>query len=109
MNSTISKSSKKKSFSFLDWLSQSDSLVVFGGFGILIMIAIIIIGIFQAGDPVRPNVLYNAFGAIMMGLGFIYLIFKFMGQEVMILNKSIDVGMIIYLAIVFLIMFILGN
>ena len=108
----IQKSSSKgktKTGSFLGWITQNDTVVVFGGFGIAIMGAITIIGMFQAGDPVRPNVLYNAFGALLMSFGFIYLIFKFMGQEVIIFDKTIDVGMIVYISIILFIIFVMGN
>ena len=64
---------------------------------------------FQAGDPYRSNVLYNAFGALMMAAGFIYLIFSFMGQQIIIYGKPIDIGMIVYISIILFVMFVLGN
>jgi hypothetical protein len=95
--------------SFLNWITQYESLVVFGGFSIVILITIILTGIFQAGPVVRDNVLYNAFGALVMAAAFIYLIFSFMGSQIIILGKPIDVGMIIYIAIVLFVIFVLGN
>jgi hypothetical protein len=95
--------------SFIDWLTQYDALVIFGGFGVVIMITIILTGIFQAGPVVRDNLLYNAFGAFIMAFAFIYIILKFMFQTFIFLGKSIDIGMIIYIAIVLFIMFVLGN
>ena len=95
--------------SFLDWVTQYESLVIFGGFFLVIMATIVLAGIFQASDPYRPNLLYNAFGALIMGGAFIYVIFSFMGQQVIILGKTIDVGMVIYISIVLFVMFVLGN
>lgn len=95
--------------SFLDWVTQYESLVVFGGFFVIIMATIVLAGIFQASDPYRPNLLYNAFGAFVMGAAFIYVIFSFMGEQIIILGKPIDIGMIIYLSIVLFVMFVLGN
>ena len=103
------KNKSNSGSSFLDWVTQYESLVIFGGFGFVILITIILAGIFQAGPVVRDNLLYNAFGALMMAFAFIYLIFAFMGQQVIILGKPIDIGMIVYICIVLFIMFVLGN
>ena len=93
----------------IDWITQYDSLVIFGGLGCLVVITIILTGMFEAGPIVRQNVFYNAVGAICMAIGFIYLIFAFMGEEVVILGNQIDMGMVIYIAIVLFVMFVLGN
>jgi hypothetical protein len=93
----------------IDWITQYESLVIFGGLGCLIVITIVLTGMFEAGPIVRDNVLYNAIGAICMAIGFIYLIFQFMGDTVIILGNTIDMGMVIYIAIVLFVMFVLGN
>jgi len=100
---------KNNNTSFVESFTQYESLVVFGGFGCAILCVIVLTGIFQAGPDVRDNVLYNAVGGIAMALGFIYMIFSFMGQQVIILGESIDIGMVIYVAIVLFVMFVLGN
>ena len=107
-NVSIKKTSKEES-SILDWITQYESLVVFGGFGCAVVLVIILTGIFQAGPIVRTNVLYNSIGALCMALGFIYIIFKFMGNRVVILGESVDIGMFVYVAIVLFVMFVLGN
>ena len=107
-NNTIAKKSAGD-MSFITWITQYESLVVFGGFGIAIMAAIIFTGIFQSGPPLRSNVLYNALGAFALAAAFIYTIFKFMGSNVVILGKTIDTGMIIYVAIVVFVIFVMGN
>jgi hypothetical protein len=103
--------SKQKSTisGLVDFITQYDSLVIFGGFGLSVLVIVIITGMFQAGPVVRANLLYNAFGAILIGSLFIYIIFTFMGAKVNILGKQFDIGMFIYIGIVFFIMFILGN
>ena len=83
--------------------------MIFGGFGFAIIIVICLTGIFQAGPIVRENALYNALGAICMAIGFVYLIFTVMGDQVIILGSQIDIGMVIYIAIVLFVMFVLGN
>lgn len=98
-----------KGSSFMDWITQYESLVVFVGFGIAVTGTVILTGIFQAGPERRDNVLYNACGAMAMAIGFIYLIFAFMGSTIVILGQTIDIGMIVYIAIVLFIMFVLGN
>ena len=108
-NNTIIRKSAGNNGSFISWITQYESLVVFGGFGIAVMAAIILTGIFQAGPPIRANVLYNAFGAFALAAIFIYMIFNFMGSNVVILGKTIDTGMIIYVAIVVFVIFVMGN
>lgn len=109
MSNNVSLKKSQQNMSLIDWITQYDSLVVFGGFGLAIMGIILFTGIFQAGPVVRKNVLYNALGAMVMAIGFIYIIFKFMGNQVIILGEQVDIGMIIYVAIVLFVMFVLGN
>jgi hypothetical protein len=100
---------KKGGDSFIDFFTRNDSLVIFGGGIIAILIAIVFIGIFQAGSTVRNNVLFNLLGGLGMSILFIYLIFRFMGSSVNIMGKNIDMGMVVYIFIVLFIIFILGN
>jgi hypothetical protein len=109
MSNNVSLKKSQQNMSLIEWITQYDSLVVFGGFGLAIMGVILFTGIFQAGPVVRDNVLYNALGAIVMTVGFVYVIFKFMGNQVIILGKQVDIGMIMYVAIVLFVMFVLGN
>lgn len=110
MDKSINNISKKSnSGSIIDWITQYDSLVIFGGFGVAILGVIVLNGIFQAGPMVRTNLLYNAFGALILAAGFIYIILHFMGDKVVFFGKSIDIGMILYIAILIFIMFIFGN
>ena len=109
MSNNVSLKKSQQNMSIIDWITQYDSLVVFGGFGLAIVGIIIFTGIFQAGPVVRDNVLYNALGAMFMAAGFVYVIFKFMGNQVIILGEQVDIGMIIYVAIVLFVMFVLGN
>jgi len=109
MSNNISIKKSAQTMSTIEWIIQYESLVVFGGFGCAVVLVIILTGIFQAGPVVRSNILYNSLGSLGMAFGFIYIIFKFMGNQVIILGKKIDIGMILYLAIVLFIMFVLGN
>jgi hypothetical protein len=90
-------------------ISQFDSLIIFGGFFIAIICTIILAGLFQAGDTVRTNLLFNSAGALAMAFMFIYIIFKFMDEKLVIFGKPFDVGMVIYIAIIIFIMLIFGN
>jgi len=106
-NTTITKPQSDKGF--ISFITQYDSLVIFGGFGILILGIIILTGLFHAGPIVRTNLLFNAAGGLLMAFAFIWIIISFMGAKIVILGKSFDIGMIIYIFIVCFIMFILGN
>lgn len=106
-NTTVKKSSHK--VSFIDSITQYEGLFVFGILGCAILGIIILTGMFKQSPSNRNNVLFNAVGAIGMAIGFIYIIFKFMGNQIIILGNKIDIGMIIYIAIVLFVMFVLGN
>ncbi len=93
----------------ISWISQYDSLVIFGGFSIAIIGTIIFTGVFHAGDSVRSNLLFNSICGLGMAVLFIWLIFKFMGSQIVVFGKTIDVGMIVYVAIVLFVVFIFGN
>lgn len=104
----ISNSSKSPN-KIIDFISNYETLVVFGGFGFVVVLTIVFTGIFQSGPTVRDNVLYNAFGALLLASIFVYVIYRFIGNKVTILGSSFDFGMLIYAAIVLFIMFVLGN
>ena len=108
-NVSIRHSSHTKGKSFMDRILEYESVVIFGGFGCAILGIIVLTGIFQSGPTQRDSVLFNAAGAMFMALGFIYLIFKYMGNQVVILGNQIDIGMVIYIAIVLFVIFVLGN
>jgi len=93
----------------ISWISQYDSLVIFGGFSIAIIGTIIFTGVFHAGDSVRSNLLFNSICGLGMTLLFIWLIFKFMGSQIVVFGKKIDVGMFVYISIVLFVVFIFGN
>jgi hypothetical protein len=101
--------SKDNSKSFIDSILEYESVVIFGGLGVSIIGTIILTGMFQSGPAQRDSVIFNAAGALCMGVGFIYLILTFMGSKVTIYGEKIDVGMLIYIIIVLFIMFVLGN
>jgi hypothetical protein len=109
INTRITKSSSSSKGGFIDWITNYESVVIFGGFIGVFAITIIFTGIFQAGDVVRSNLLYNSIGAFMMSFAFIYTIFNFMGSQIIIFGKTIDVGMIIYVSIILFVMFVFGN
>jgi hypothetical protein len=64
----------------------------------------------MAGYMLHPdhNVLEQQ-RAMAMAFGFIYIIFKCMGTTVVILGKSVDMGMLVYMSIVLFVMFVFGN
>ena len=93
----------------ISWISQYDSLVIFGGFSIAIIGTIIFTGVFHAGDSIRSNLLFNSICGLGMAVLFMWLIFKFMGSQIVVFGKSIDVGMIVYIFIILFIVFIFGN
>ncbi len=106
-NTTIVKPQSDKGL--ISWITQYDSLVIFGGFIILILATIILTGLFHAGPIIRTNLLFNAVGGLVMGFAFIWIILRFMGARIIILGRPFDVGMVVYIFVICFIMFILGN
>ncbi len=110
---TISSANKikapKNNSGLIGLITQYDSLVVFGGFGSLIFLTVLYTGLFQAGPMVRESVVFNAALGILMAFAFIYIIFKFIGEKIVVFGKSFDVGMVVYIAIVLFVIFIFGN
>lgn len=99
----------KSNNGIISWITQYDSLVVFSVFGIVVMTTIILTGIFQAGPIIRTNLLFNAIGGLTMAVLFIWVIFRFMGSQIVIFGMPFDVGMVVYIFIVCFVIFILGN
>jgi len=106
-NTTITKPQSDKGL--ISLITQYDSLVIFGGFIVVVLAVIILTGLFHAGPIVRTNLLFNAVGGLLMGFAFIWIILQFMGAKIVILGKSFDIGMVVYIFVVCFVMFILGN
>jgi len=95
--------------SFLDWITQYDSFVIFSIGFIAVILTIIITGLFHSGDSVRTNVLFNSLCGLGLAFTTIWLIFKFMGAKITLLGKSFDFGMLVYISVILFIVFIFGN
>jgi hypothetical protein len=113
-NSTISNKitpSRKsdKDNSFINYISNYESLVVFGSIILIILIVIIFTGLFVAGPVVRDNLFYNIGIMILLAFLFVYIIFKFMDYKIVFLGKSFDFGAIVYLFIIVFVVFVLAN
>ena len=100
---------KNNSKSLIDSIIGYEYLVIFGGLASVILCTIIMSGIFQGGPSQRDSIMFNAIGAILMGIGFVYVIIIFMGHNVTVYGNTFDVGMFIYIAIILFVMFVFGN
>ena len=98
-----------KGTSLMSFITRYDSLVIFGGLIVMIIATIIFTGLFVAGPIVRTDLFFNAGGAFLIAFLFIYIIFTFMGQHIVIFGMRFDTGMVLYIFIVLFIMFVLGN
>jgi len=76
---------------------------------IIIIIALVAQTIYVNSADVRNNILFNSVGAIIVAIGFIILVFKFMGEYVTILGTQIDMGLILYIFIAIFVIFVLGG
>lgn len=108
-NTTISiNTSTLKQYTFWDAISGYEALFLFSLLGITIVIGIVLTSIFEAGSIVRSDLLFNAAGAIGMAVLFVYLIFKFLGEQIRLFGVKIDIGLVIYIMIVLFVIFVLG-
>ena len=111
MSQLLSNSSNTSSGvkSFINGLFKYDYLVIFGGFGIVFLSAILITILYDQTDSMRNNVLFNNLLAVCMGIFFIYLVFTFMGQYITILKVRIDFGLILFISLGVFIILVLGD
>jgi hypothetical protein len=106
-NNKISKNNK--SGGIFDFILRNEMLFIGIAFFAMIIISVIVAGMYQNVPEERQNVAFNQINLILLSLVFIYVIFTFMGQNIIIFGESFDMGMILYVAIVMFIMFILGG
>jgi hypothetical protein len=92
-----------------EFIARHDSALIFLGFFCVVLFAIVMTVLFQQVDHLRQNVLFNNAIAIICGAVFIFIVFKFAGENVTILGKTIDLGLILFLGIGIFIVFILGD
>ena len=95
--------------SFINGLLKYDGFIVFGGMGMVILAAILITVLFEEVDNMRHNILFNNALAVGMGIFFIYLVFTFMGQNITIFQVKIDFGLILFLMLGIIIIFVFGD
>lgn len=93
-----------------DFILKNEMLLIIIGFFALVMVAVIVAGLYQnqPGDD-RDYVAFNQFNLILLSLCFVFIIFTFMNDKIVLFGKTFDMGMILYVAIVMFIMFILGG
>ena len=95
--------------SFINGLLKYDSFIVFGGMGLVVLSSILITVFYEEVDNMRTNVLFNNALAVAMGIFFIYLVFNFMGQNITIFQVKIDLGLLLFLTLGIVIVFVLGD
>lgn len=90
--------------SLMNFFFGSDIAVVLTIIVGFILIALISVTLFEQVIPnVRTNFSSNIMAAI-GAVGFIFVIFRYMGAKMDILGKSFDVGMILYVFSIFLLL-----
>ena len=95
--------------SITDFFSNHSFLTVVFGFIILVLIAVVISAKYDNVGATRQNVVFSNINMILLGLVFAYIIIKFAGEKVDFFGKSFDMGLFLYIGIVFFIAFVLGG
>jgi hypothetical protein len=113
MASPLQINNNKNSYGYLtniiNWIFKYDYLVIFIGFGIVILASILLTVVYEETENMRHVVLFNNILAVIVGFFFLYLVFTFMGQNIKILGYNIDFGLILFLTLGIFIIFVLGD
>lgn len=105
----INKSNISNKSDFFNYISNYESLVIFLGFFIILIIAIVISVFFQQYDSIRSSVVFNNINAVFLGLFFMYIVYVFMNEKFQIFGITIDMGLFLFISLAIFIIFILGD
>jgi hypothetical protein len=106
VNSKISNSSKN---GFFDTLSNYEGLVIFLGFLLVIIVAIVVSVLYQQFDSFRTSVVFNNINAVFLGLIFMYVAYSYMDEKIKLFGISFDMGLLLFLSMAIFIIFVLGD
>ena len=95
--------------SMADFFSNHSFLTIIFGFIILVLFAVFVSAKYDNVGATRQNVVFSNINMILLGLVFVYIIIKFAGEKIDLFGKSFDMGLFLYIGIVFFIAFVLGG
>ena len=107
LNNSISKPGFLDSVS--SFFSEHSFLAIVFGFIMMVMFAVFISAKYDNVGSSRQNVVFSNINMIFMAFLFVYIIVKFAGEKINLFGKSFDMGLFLYIAIVFFIAFVLGG
>lgn len=99
---------KSNEIGFFDFILKNEFLLIAIGFIAMIIASVVVAGLYQNVPEERQFVAFNQFNMILLALGFVFLILKFMNEKIDLFGKTFDMGMLLYIAVVMFVMFILG-
>ena len=99
---------KSNESGFFDFILKNEFLLIALGFIAMIIASVVVAGLYQNVPEERQFVAFNQFNMILLALGFVFLILKFMNEKIDLFGKTFDMGMLLYIAVVMFVMFILG-
>ena len=107
----INTTTSKPGFSddIASFFSEHSFLTIVFGFIIMVLFAVFISAKYDNVGSTRQNVVFSNINMIMMGFLFVYIIIKFAGEKINFFGKSFDMGLFLYIAIVFFIAFVFGG
>lgn len=105
------KNNSKPGFvdSMAEFFSNHSFLAIVFGFIILVLFAVFVSAKYDNVGATRQNVVFSNINMILMGLVFVFIIIKFAGEKIDLFGKSFDMGLFLYIGIVFFIAFVLGG
>lgn len=95
--------------SIASFFSEHSFLAIVFGFIIMVLFAVFISAKYDNVGSTRQNVVFSNINMILMAFLFVYIIVKFAGEKINLFGKSFDMGLFLYIAIVFFIAFVLGG
>lgn len=112
VNNSINLETGKKSIiqSMIDFITEYSFLTITMLFILMVFISILVSVFFDKIPYGRNNTgIFDTLYIFVFALLFIIIIFRFMGAETVLFGKKFDLGLGIYLGIIFFIAFVMGG
>ena len=97
---------KTNSGGLIDYILRNEFLVISLGFIFMIAISVIVSALYQKEPDKRDSLVFRQVFTIILALMFVYIILSFMGETIVIFGETINMGLLLYIAICLFIMFI---
>ena len=106
LNPIVNIKNNKTNVGLFDYILRNEFLVISLGFIFMIAISVIVSALYQKEPDKRDNLVFRQVFTIILALMFVYIILSFMGETIVIFGETINMGLLLYMAICLFIMLI---